>query len=229
MFLVASILLPLNSVFGARQCRIKCSDPCPFHTWSEDDCKDYCDGSPNIDDWCEYREMDRKVPGKGGSCFARYRECIEIPDEIPIAPGAIYRYYYPGDSQDHICTVAPNELGTGSIDGYRFEGILGYAETTQKPGTIPLYRYVNDGKNDHLLASNWNELGEGCCGYKLEGIIGYVYTQQENGTVPIRRYFSGRGHDHMCSTDPNEFGEGREGYKREGIVGYIWTKPPSKR
>jgi hypothetical protein len=154
---------------------------------------------------------------------------IEIPDEIPIAPGAIYRYYYPGDSQDHICTVAPNELGTGSIDGYRFEGILGYAETTQKPGTIPLYRYVNDGKNDHLLASNWNELGEGCCGYKLEGIIGYVYTQQENGTVPIRRYFSGRGHDHMCSTDPNEFGEGREGYKREGIVGYIWTKPPSKR
>jgi hypothetical protein len=229
MLLAASILLPLNLSFGATQCHIKCMDPCPFQTWSKDECKDYCDKSPELD-WCKYKQTDKDIPEKGGSCYARYQECYGIPDELPVAPGALYRYWHTYASdwshtvvKDHICTTDPNEYGVGT-DVIRYEGILGYIETTQKSGTTPLYRYYNKGTQDHVLNSNYNGLGEGRNGYKLEGIIGYIYTQQEEGIVPLVRYWNADTHDHLCTPYPNPPAEG-EGYQREIIIGYIKKNP----
>lgn len=39
---------------------------------------------------------------------------------------------------------------------------------------VPLYRYYNSSKADHMLTSGLNELGYRRHGYKDEGIIGYV-------------------------------------------------------
>jgi len=96
----------------------------------------------------------------------------------------VHRYWH-GANHDHFYTSNAAEIGTTTQGqtgnfGYVCEGVLGYVSPTPFHGSIPVYRYWNEGFKDHFYTSNADEIGTthegqvGKHGYKFEGILGYV-------------------------------------------------------
>ncbi len=57
-------------------------------------------------------------------------------------------------------------------------GYIGYIDTQQDPGTVPLYRvYDSPGNGTHFWSTSWDEIYNNCIlyGWTYEGIAGYVY------------------------------------------------------
>merc|ERR1719204_975934 len=90
----------------------------------------------------------------------------------------------------------------------------------------PLYRYYNDGNNDHFYTTNIKEIGTGKNGqvgrhgYKSEGVAGYCSPRPGRGLRPLYRFLhlSSRGTDHFykCSSRHTP-----GGYRYEGIACYV--------
>ena len=100
-------------------------------------------------------------------------------------PGSVPLYQY-GGPNDHFYTTNIYEIGTSTPrvrgkHGYSSEGITGYCYPTNRPGTIPLYRYFKAHRRDHFYTTNIHEIGTrikgqvGRHGYKSEGVACYVY------------------------------------------------------
>ncbi|MDD3607941.1 MAG: SpoIID/LytB domain-containing protein [Candidatus Moranbacteria bacterium] len=72
---------------------------------------------------------------------------------------AVYRFY--NDSTgDHLLTASTSEkdkLMADSSIGYTYEGVVFYVHNSAKDGSVPVYRFYNDGTGDHLLTSSDNE------------------------------------------------------------------------
>jgi hypothetical protein len=96
----------------------------------------------------------------------------------------VYRYYHE-QNKDHFYTANAGEIGTTTPGqhgnhGYKCEGVLGYLSPNEFYGSIPVYRYYNNGTHDHFYTSNAAEIGTthqghtGNHGYSCEGVLGYV-------------------------------------------------------
>jgi len=84
------------------------------------------------------------------------------------------RRYYNNSTMDHMYSIDGNEEATLSGLGYNYEEIMGYAYTTQVPGTIPVYRY-NSPTHGHFFTIDFNELSYGNQEYSYEGVAFYVF------------------------------------------------------
>jgi Fe2+ or Zn2+ uptake regulation protein len=76
---------------------------------------------------------------------------------------AVYRYYHE-HHHDHFYTTNQGEIGTvtpGAVGnhGYKAEGIAFYIFHNHHQGLVPVYRYWNDGKQDHFYTTNAGEIG----------------------------------------------------------------------
>lgn len=123
----------------------------------------------------------------------------------------LYQYY--STSGDHFYTTIRKDR-----PGYTYEKVLGYVHSIQKPGTIPLYRYVahNSPSGDHYYTTSQQNYG----GYTYEGIVGYVYGSAGiAGTSAVYSYFAPGNGDHYYNTLNTSYG----GYVSEGIKFYMLT------
>ena len=95
----------------------------------------------------------------------------------------LYQYVRPSN---HFYTTNIHEIGTSTPGvkgkyGYTSEGIAGYCYPTNRPGTIPLYRYYKANGSDHFYTTDILEVrtaiyGQlGYHGYKSEGIACWVF------------------------------------------------------
>lgn len=76
---------------------------------------------------------------------------------------ALYRCLVNGD---HFVSGDP------SCEGYSVEALMGYAFTSQQPGTFPMYRCYNSSVGDHLTTKNPAECQQ--YNYTVEFTLGYV-------------------------------------------------------
>ena len=77
----------------------------------------------------------------------------------------LYRCYNASNS-DHFISIQSN------CEGLIYEGVMGFASTTQTSGLLPLYRFYRSSTADHLITVNYAEVSQG--GFAYEGILGYV-------------------------------------------------------
>ena len=105
-----------------------------------------------------------------------YYDNVAISTLYPVAVGTKKLYRYKKDNfyfySTNACEITPGK------DGYVLDGDCGYIYTSQIPGTIPLYRHVNDtsDKGHGLYTSNASSKGV---------IIGYLYNYQAPGTTAL--------------------------------------------
>lgn len=83
-------------------------------------------------------------------------------------PGTVPLYRTFLKNGKHLFTLSLSEANLGS-----FEGIVGYVNSTQEIGNLPIYRYQNN-KLPHFYTTNFNELGWGGNGWRLEGNVGFI-------------------------------------------------------
>ncbi|MEY9997398.1 hypothetical protein ABIE67_009517 [Streptomyces sp. V4I8] len=124
-------------------------------------------------------------------------------------PIALYRCSH--SSGDHMDTT------DRSCEGYSKDGVLGYLQPAQTPGTVPLYRCntpTGNGRSLHLQTTD-----PSCKGHTKDGLLGYLHTTQTPGTVPLYRCHkpTPTGRLHMDTTNPH-----CEDYPhKDGTLGYI--------
>lgn len=117
-------------------------------------------------------------------------------------------------SNDRLLTANPQELN--SLQNWVNEGSVGKIYTTQRPGTVPLYRTFLNNAAQHLFTLNWSEAHLGT----FEGIAGYVSPTQEEGMAPIYRYQHSK-YARLYTNNFAELGYGASGYTLEGNIGYL--------
>lgn len=143
-------------------------------------------------------------------------------DKVPL-----YRGVSP-TTGDHVFTSNYSELSQAvSSGGYQREGIAGYVQRTQAPGTDPFYRLMNPKTGDHFYTTSAPERQSAMAnGYQDEGIAGYIASSQQPGTVPLYRML--RGNKHFYTANPQEQqADVQQGWRDEGIAGYIWQQGTS--
>jgi hypothetical protein len=136
-------------------------------------------------------------------------------DKVPL-----YRAYNSGNNS-HVFTQSYSEVQKAVSAGWKNEGIAGYIDRKQAPGTTPLYRAFNPGNGDHFYTADANERNRALSsGYQDEGIAGYIATSQQPGTTPLYRLFNGS--EHFYTTNPGERQTNlQSGWRDEGVAGYI--------
>lgn len=90
---------------------------------------------------------------------------------------ALHRYYS-GSGFDHFYTTTG-----GAVNGYVYEGVIGYCARSQMQGSVPLHGYYyTDGVKyfDHLYTTNQNELA-GRTDYRYQGITCWVWPNRATG------------------------------------------------
>lgn len=103
-------------------------------------------------------------------------------------------YEYFSSNGDHFYTTLKKDR-----PGFTYIKILGYVNTIQKPGTIPLYRYysASSAAKDHYYTTVKQNYGS----YIYEGIVGYVYNNgNAANTIPIHEYYTSINGDHYYNT-----------------------------
>jgi hypothetical protein len=74
--------------------------------------------------------------------------------EVEAQPGTvpIRRLFRPGTSAtDRILETDPAQVAAHVKAGFNDEGILGYAATQQKPGSVPIHHFTKDGKHFYAI------------------------------------------------------------------------------
>jgi hypothetical protein len=140
-------------------------------------------------------------------------------DKVPL-----YRGVSP-TTGNHVFTSNYSELSQAvSSGGYQREGIAGYIQRTQAPGTDPFYRLMNPKTGDHFYTTSAPERQSAMAnGYQDEGIAGYIASSQQPGTVPLYRML--RGNEHFYTANPQERqADLQQGWRDEGVAGYIWQQ-----
>jgi len=185
-------------------------------------------------------EIGTTTPGQAGNHGYAYESpsfalfTHPLPGLVPV-----YRYWNAG-TNDHFYTANAGEIGATNVGqagnhGYVCEGILGYANPHEFPGSVPIYRYWHEENKDHFYTANAAEIGTtnvgqvGNHGYKFEGILGYGYPAEHHLAV-VHRYWNEATRDHFFTTNGGEIGTtekdhvGNHGYKSEGPAFEIFTQ-----
>lgn len=137
---------------------------------------------------------------------------------------ALYRLF-DERTGDHLYTPTCREKNRLAREGsYKYEGVAAYVATSERRGSVPLYRLQLDG-GKHFYTTDQTEANTlaQTAGNRLEGIIGYLASQQQRSTVPLYRLFDSKKHFYTTSeTEKDDFL--RDSNSRlEGIIGYTWT------
>ena len=109
--------------------------------------------------------------------------------------------------------------------GYHPEGTAGFILTSQRRGTVPLFR-MRGPNGDVLLCSDQDE-AEKMRGYNYrdDGILGYVARTQMPGTQTFFALVSQDGSAHFFTTSERERRQFlRNGWQELGPAGYIWLQ-----
>jgi hypothetical protein len=122
----------------------------------------------------------------------------------------------------HLYTTNGNEQNSR---GYHAEGTAGYVLTSQRRGTVPLYR-MSGPNGDMLLAVDQNEVAQmRGYGYRDDGIVGYVAGTQMPGTQTFFALVNQDGSLHFFTTSERERRQFlHSGWQELGPAGYIWTQ-----
>jgi len=75
-----------------------------------------------------------------------------------------------------------------AASGFSYWGVNGYIYTTQKSGTVPLYKYRHNVTHVDYLSLNPN-LSASYPGYIRQSTIGYVFTSNAAGSRPIYEWY----------------------------------------
>jgi hypothetical protein len=118
---------------------------------------------------------------------------------------------------------APDQLTlVFDVTKYKSDGVSGHVFATQKPGTVPLFRWSRPRFGDRYYTTTPGAI-PGHPYYVFEGIACYVYPAQEPETTPLTRW---RGPlEWFYTTDPLGEGMARRGYHSETIACYLFPKP----
>lgn len=85
-----------------------------------------------------------------------------------LKPGTVPLYRVQLNSGPHLFTLSWDEAHMG-----RYEGIVGYVNSSPESGHLPIYRYKNNNL-PHMYTISFNELGNGGNGWTLQGTLGYL-------------------------------------------------------
>ncbi len=108
------------------------------------------------------------------------------------------------------------------VTKYKSDGIAGYVFATQKPGTVPLFRWSRPRFGDRYYTITPGAI-PGHPYYVFDGIACYVYPTAAPGTAPLARW---RGPlEWFYTTDPLGEGMARRGYRAETIACHLFPKP----
>ncbi|KZP11409.1 hypothetical protein FIBSPDRAFT_871341 [Athelia psychrophila] len=130
------------------------------------------------------------------------------------------------NGKDHFYTASEAENNSVAAGpGYHSEPNAARIFSSQKAGTVPLFRLYCHVSGDHLYTTSNGERnalianGE----WNDEGQAGFVYADQASGTVPLYRLCSGGG-DHFYTTDEVEHVAAVTDchYTLEGISCYVY-------
>jgi len=185
-------------------------------------------------------EIGTTTPGQAGNhgyvfendSFALFSQ--PHPGLVPV-----YRYWH-AEWHNHFYTANGAEIGginpgQPANYGYAYEGILGYINAHEFPGSVPIYRYYHEQNRDHFYTTKAEEIGTtnvgqvGNHGYKFEAILGYGYPVDHHIAI-VHRYWHEGNHDHFYTTNGGEIGTtekghvGNHGYKSEGPAFLIFTQ-----
>jgi hypothetical protein len=103
----------------------------------------------------------------------------------------------------------------------RSEGIAGFVFTDERPGTVPLYRWVHpaDGSRYYTIRPNAPDRPRAIS----EGIACFVPEHRSSETVPLYRWSNGLDHLYTSALDGER--AGRLGYKHRGVACYVYRDP----
>jgi hypothetical protein len=122
-----------------------------------------------------------------------------------------FNWYYSSEFTDSFYTAFPQ--GEISMDKYSLRATnYFYLFSSQKSGTVPIYRYYNGSIKDHFYTRVSGSYG----GYIFEGIIGYGYSSSGSSRVAIYGWWNPTIGDHAYTTG----GSPGSGYISEGISWY---------
>lgn len=133
--------------------------------------------------------------------YIKERQIIEL-GEIPV-----YMMYFNAglwgqtrDKDNHVLSLYPKNEDYSYVN----EGIFFYAFKTQKPGTIPIYRYRRDKINNNFFTKDLGSYTD----YKNEGVAFYAYPVTSQATpdlTPIYRHWSDYHMDHYYTPVQGNF------------------------
>jgi hypothetical protein len=182
------------------------------------------------------RDGDLRTSGQFQTARGNYREGDRDRDRDRDHDGDRDRGY---DARDYASRVplyrASNRQGnlhlysTNASDqngrGYHAEGTAGFVLTSQRRGTVPLYR-MRGPNGDVLLCSDQDEAEKmRGYGYRDDGILGYVARTQMSGTQTFFALVNHDGSAHFFTTSERERRQFlRNGWQELGPAGYIWTQ-----
>ena len=150
--------------------------------------------------------------------------------ELPLgnaAPLPFIRYHNASaPNGDHLMQVGPEPLGLGR-DGYDMQLAQGQVYPSRREDTVPLYRYVDRARGDHIYTSDFHEFRYAKGEAEYDGVIAFVYAKERKGTLTLHRYANAAKGDHLLTTRFDEMGGtgGRDGYRYDGVVGFVPDYP----
>lgn len=109
--------------------------------------------------------------------------------------------------------------------GYVFVRIEGYALAAEAPGTVPLWSWFGDGRQDAMAATGVGGPAAAGAGYRQVRIEGWVYPTQVAGTVPLGNWWNAAREDNFqTATAAGEADARASGYGFAWVEGYVF--PP---
>ncbi len=118
---------------------------------------------------------------------------------------------------------APDRLVlTFDVTRFRADGVAGHVFDAPRPGTVPLYRWVRPGPNDHFYTTSPGTL-PGHPYYVYERVSCHVLARPMPGTVPLHRWRGPR--EWFYTTAPDGEGVGRRGYRPETVACHVYPAP----
>ena len=180
-----------------------------------------------------------------GSAMSKCDVLLIVANNYSIHVGAAAPFYrYKKSISDHFYTTSATEIGppvvgmTGNY-GYVYEGVACIVfDALGQANTVPFYRYINTGNNQHFYTINWQEIGTMTTGqvvgpWQLEGIAAYIYNASQPNTKPLYRYYLPSAGAHFYTISATEIGTtttgapGNYGYQYEGIAAYCIPSQPT--
>jgi hypothetical protein len=103
----------------------------------------------------------------------------------------------------------------------RSEGIAGYVFAEERPGTVPLYRWLHPADRSHYYTIRPNAPDRPRA--VSEGVACYVLDHRVPDAVPLYRWSN--GYDHMYTSALDGERAGRLGYKHRGVACFVYHDP----
>jgi hypothetical protein len=128
---------------------------------------------------------------------------------------------------NHFLGITALDAQVALASGYHDEGIKFYAYVNPRPDCIPVYRWFNINKEDHIYTtsgSNAVQTDLAVTGYLFEGIVFYVYPPTSPIQAPVELYesYQANTQDHLYSTNTMEK-QVDSTWEYKGVVGKVLT------